>query len=301
VLLLSPNGFVGSGVKRVLDSSHSLVTLCRDDLDFRDTENLTSQIRDIAPYTVINAAGVVAGIQGNIDNPVNLLMSNTEISTSVLRSCHEVNVPRYIQYVSACVYPLNESNLSRPEDLGTGPIEPTSMSYATAKILAIEAVRAYRKQHKRDWFSVIPTNLYGPGDWNQSSGGHVIAMLMQKFVFAKNNGSDKVTVWGDGKSRRSFLHIDDLAKATDFILRQPPGCEPLINVSGDQEITIKDLSLLIREVTEFDGDIIFDSTKPNGARRKQLDDSYLRGKGWRKSVTLELGLRDYLKHFLKRS
>lgn len=295
---MSPDGFVGSGVKRVLDSPYSLVTLCREDLDFCDTENLTNRIRDIAPNTVINAAGGVAGIQGNIDNPVDLLMSNTEVSTSVLRASHEAKVPRYIQYASACVYPLNESTLSRPEDLGTGLIEPTSLSYATAKILAIEAVRAYRKQYEHDWISVIPTNLYGPGDWDHGSGGHVISMLMEKFVSAKNNGSDMVTVWGDGKSRRSFLHVDDLANSTEFMLRQPPGSEAVINVSGDQEITISDLALLIRDVTEFEGEIIFDSTKPSGARRKQLDDSYLRGKGWQPSVTLEMGLRDYLKHFL---
>lgn len=287
-------------MKRGLDPSFSLVTLRRKDLDFRDTENLTHRMRDIAPSIVINAAGGVAGIQGNIDNPVDLLMSNTEVTTSILRASHEAEVPRYIQYASACVYPLNESTLSRPVDLGTGPIEPTSLSYATAKILAIEAVRAYRTQHTYDWSTIIPTNLYGPGDWDHGSGGHVISMLMEKFVSAKDKGSDAVTVWGDGKSKRSFLHIDDLASATEFRLKQPPDNEAVINVSGDQEITIGDLALLIRDVTGFEGEVTFDSTKPNGARRKQLDDSYLRGKGWQPSVSLEMGLRDYLQHYLAR-
>jgi GDP-L-fucose synthase len=298
---LSPDGFVGSAMKRGFDSSLFLLTLSREDLDFRDTESLTHRIRDINPSIVINAAGRVAGIQGNIDNPVDLIMSNTDVTTSVLRASHEAGVSKYIQFASACVYPLNESTPSRPEDLGTGPIEQTSLSYATAKILAIEAVRAYRNQYKHDWLTVIPTNLYGPGDWDHGSGGHVISMLMEKFVSAKDDGSDAVTVWGDGNSRRSFLHIDDLANATQFMLKQSPDDQGVINVSGDQEISIRDLAFLIREVTRFKGGVIFDSTKPNGARRKQLDDSYLRGKGWQASVTLEAGLRDYLQHYLDRA
>lgn len=258
-------------------------------------------MRNIAPSIVINAAGGVAGIQGNIDNPVDLLMSNTEVTTSVLRASHAVGVPRYLQYASACVYPLNESTPSRPEDLGTGLIEQTSLSYATAKILAIEAVRAYRNQYKYDWVTIIPTNLYGPGDWDHGSGGHVISMLIEKFVSAKDKGSDAVTVWGDGKSKRSFLHVDDLANATEFLLKRTRGDQAVINVSGDQEITIGDLALLIRDVTGYEGEVIFDSSKPNGARRKQLDDSYLRGKGWQPNVTLEVGLKDYLQHYLARA
>lgn len=300
VLLLSPDGFVGSAIKRGFNSSNFLTALSRQEVDFCDTYELTRQIREISPSCIINAAGSVAGIQGNIDHPVDLIMSNTEVTTSVLRAAHAVSVSKYIQFASACVYPLNESTPSRPEDLGTGPIEQTSLSYATAKILAIESVRAYRNQYKHDWVTIIPTNLYGPGDWDHGSGGHVISMLMEKFVVAKKDGIDSVTVWGDGNSRRSFLHIDDLAEATQFILKQSPDDQAVINISGDQEISIGNLAFLIREVTGFEGEVIFDSTKPNGARRKQLDDSHLRSKGWQPSVTLEAGLRGYLQHYLAR-
>lgn len=301
VLLLSPNGFIGSAIKRKLGSSPSLVTLSRKDLDFRDTQALTVRIRDISPAIVLNAAGRVAGIQGNIDNPVDLLMLNTEITTSVLRACHEVGVPKLIQFASACVYPLNELTPSRPEDIGTGPIEQTSLSYATAKILAIEAVRAYRKQYNHDWVTLIPTNLYGPGDWDHGSGGHVISMLMEKFIATRDQQSETVTVWGDGKSKRNFLHVDDLASAVMFLLKQEPDNEVVINLSADQEIEIRDLAFLMRDITGFEGEVLFDTSKPNGARRKQLDDSHLRGKGWRPSVTLEDGLKDYLEHFMARA
>lgn len=301
VLLLSPDGFVGSAIKRNLGSVTSVVTLSRKDFDFRDTKVLIARIRDIDPSVVINAAGRVAGIQGNIDHPVDLIMLNAEITTSVLRASHEVGVARLIQFASACVYPLNELTPSRPEDIGTGLIEQTSLSYATAKIFAIEAVRSYRKEFNHDWLTLIPTNLYGPGDWDHGSGGHVISMLMEKFIFARDQHSEAVSVWGDGKSTRNFLHVDDLASAVQFLVKQESNNESVINVSGDQEITIKDLAFLMRDIVGYDREVQFDESKPNGARRKQLDDSYLRAKGWRPSVALEVGLRDYLERFVKRS
>lgn len=300
ILLLASGGFVGSAVKKIFDPSTPLVTLNRKDLDFRDTQQLTKLMREIDPGVVINAAGQVAGIQGNIDNPVGLIMSNTEVTTSVLRASHEAEVPKLLQFASACIYPLNESTPSRPEDIGTGPIERTSLSYATAKIFAIEAVRAYRNQYGHDWLTIIPTNLYGPGDWDHGSGGHVISMLMAKFVDANDQGSSSVTIWGDGTSRRSFLHIDDLAGAVAFFLRQSPGDQDVVNLSGDREVTINDLALLICRITGFKGEIVFDTTKPNGARRKLLDDSYLRGEGWQPKIVLEEGLVGYLDAYLAR-
>ena len=298
---MSPDGFLGSAIKRNLDSSLSVVTLSRNDLDFRDTHGLTSRIRDIDPDIVINAAGRVAGIQGNIDNPVELLMLNTEITTSILRVSHEVGVPKLIQFASACVYPLNELTPSPPEDIGSGRIERTSLSYATAKILAIEAARAYRIQYRHNWATLIPTNLYGPGDWDHGAGGHVISMLMEKFTVAREQESEAVTVWGDGISKRNFLHIDDLGSAVQFLVNQESEYEAVINLSGDQEITIRDLAHLMRDITGFEGEVLFDKTKPNGARRKHLDDSYIRGKGWRPSVSLENGLRDYLERYINRN
>ena len=301
ILLLSPDGFVGSAIRRKLDPMPTMVTLNRNDLDFRDTKILTEKVHAIEPDIVINASGRVAGIQGNIDNPVDLLMLNTELTTSVLRACHDVGVPKLIQFASACVYPLNELTPSRPEEIGTGTIEQTSLSYASAKILAIEAVRAYRKQFMHDWTTLIPTNLFGPGDWNHGSGGHVISMLIEKFIDAKKKKAKAVTVWGDGKSMRNFLHIDDLASAVRFLLEQEPYNEAVINLSGDQEITIRDLAMLIRDITGFEGEVLFDESKPNGARKKQLEDSFIRQKGWQPKISLREGLEDYLTGYLARN
>jgi GDP-L-fucose synthase len=299
-LLLAPDGFIGSAVNENWDSTFDLVTLNRKDIDFCNTKDLVNRISQIGPSVVINASGRVAGIQGNLDNPVELLVENTEVSMSILRACHESNVSRLIQFASACVYPLNEITPSKPEEIGTGQIEPTSLSYATAKILALEAVRAYRTQYQHDWITIIPTNLYGPGDWSHGSGGHVIAMLIEKFIHAKNIGDDEVSVWGDGKSKRNFLHVKDLAGAVQFILNNSLNDQPVVNLSGNQEIDIRELAFLIRDIVGYSGEVLFDPTKPNGARRKQLDDSYLRNKGWAPKMNLEAGLEDYLRHYLAR-
>lgn len=299
-LLLAPDGFIGSAVNKNWESTSDLVTLNRKDIDFCNTKDLANHISQIGPSLVINASGRVAGIQGNLDNPVELLVENTEVSMSILRACHMSNVSRLIQFASACVYPLNEITPSKPEEIGTGQIEPTSLSYATAKILALEAVRAYRSQYHHDWMTIIPTNLYGPGDWSHGSGGHVIAMLIEKFIHAKNTGNDKVFVWGDGKSKRNFLHVKDLTRAIQFISNNSLSDQAIVNLSGDQEIEIRELALLIGNIVGYSGEIIFDTTKPNGARRKQLDDSYLRSKGWAPKINLEAGLEDYLRHYLAR-
>lgn len=299
-LLLAPDGFVGSAVSKNWDSPLELVTLSRKDIDFCNFNELADRIGQIGPSVVINASGRVAGIQGNLDSPVELLLENTELSLSVLRACHKSNVRKFIQFASACVYPLNEVTPSKPEDIGTGLIEPSSSSYAMAKILALEAVRAYRTEYHHEWITIIPTNLYGPGDWNHGSGGHVIAMLMEKFIHAKNIGDNKVIVWGDGKSKRNFLHVKDLAGSVQFILNHSLSDEAIVNASGNQEIEISELAFLIRKIVGYNGEIIFDTTKPSGARRKQLDDIYLRNRGWAPKINLEEGLQDYLENYLAR-
>ena len=302
VLLLSPHGFIGSAIERNWRLTNMpLITLSRNDLDFRNSSDLTSLLREINPSIVINAAGRVAGIQGNIDNPADLLMLNVEVSTSVLRACHEANIPRLIQFASACVYPVNEFGPSKTCEIGGGHIEDTSLGYASAKILAIEAVRAIRKQYGRDWLTLIPTNLYGTGDWGHGTSGHVISMLLEKFVNAKKLGSSSVTVWGDGKSKRNFLHVDDLSSAVEFIVSSSQIDQPIVNLSGDLEIEVTELAFLIREITGFGGEILFDTSKPNGARRKQLDDSYLRNMGWMPNTQLKEGITQYLKDYLERN
>ncbi len=216
ILLLGSEGFIGGAMKRVLEPLEDLRALTRADVDLTDYKMVAEILEEFKPRTVINAGGRVAGIQGNIDFPADLMLDNTEISISVLRACHERSIPMVIQFASACVYPLNDLHASKPDEIGTGKIEQTSASYAMAKIHAIEMVRAYRKQYQHDWYTFIPSNLYGPGDWNHGSGGHVAAMLMEKFITAKRDHKSSVEVWGDGHSKRNFLHVDDLADAVKF-------------------------------------------------------------------------------------
>lgn len=300
ILLLGSEGFIGGAMKRMLNPMEEFHALTRADVDLADHRMVLEVLKEFKPRIVINAAGRVAGIQGNIDFPADLMLDNTEVSISVLRACHEVSIPIVIQFASACVYPLDEVRASRPEDIGTGKIEQTSASYATAKIHAIEMVRAFRRQYGHNWCTFIPTNLYGPGDWNHGSGGHVAAMLMEKFIVAKREQRSSVEVWGDGLSNRTFLHVDDLADAVNFYLQTAHWEDDAVNVSGDQEISIGDLANMICRIVGFEGSIVFNELMPNGARRKLLDDSYLRGLGWRPSIELNEGLISYFKEYSER-
>jgi GDP-L-fucose synthase len=300
ILLLGSGGFVGSTTRKVIGPVKELLSITREDVDLRDVTALTRRIKDFAPDVVINAAGSVAGIQGNIDHPVDLMLANSDVSAAVMRACHQAKVSRMLQFASACVYPLNDYQALSPEALGSGIIERTSASYATSKIFAMELASAFNRQYGYNWITLIPTNLYGPGDWNHGSGGHVIAMLTERFLVAKRLHEESVNVWGDGQSLRNFLFIDDLAHAVDFLIERPRLEENVINLSSDEEVSIRELANRISALSGFEGEIIFDTTKPNGARRKLLDDSYLRSAGWKPSISLDQGLQIYLDEFSAR-
>ena len=229
-----------------------------------------------------------------MDFPVELMTANVLVSTTVMKVCHEFNVPVLIQFASACVYPIDELQPSKPSDIGSGRIETTSASYANAKLFAIELAGAYRKQYRHNWITVIPTNLYGLGDWNHGSSGHVVSMLTEKFNMAIKARSEEVQIWGDGQSLRNFLHVEDLAEAAQFIIEKEIDDTNIVNVAGDQEISIRQLASLIQQLSGFQGKLVFDESKPNGARRKILDDTFLRDLGWKPSVDLQKGLENYI-------
>ena len=297
VIVLGSQGLIGAAVSSKLINDFEVVELNRSSLDFRETNKLVDILANLAPFAVINTAGRVAGIQGNIDSPADLILENTEVSSSIMRACHMQNIKNYIQYASACVYPLNSSEDSRVEDLGTGKIESTSQSYATAKIFAIECARAFRIQFGYNWTTLIPSNVYGPRDQESGLNGHVISMLVQKFMDATLHGRSEVQIWGDGMSTRNFLHVDDLASATSFLLKLDHQSEAVINLNGPAEISILALAEMIRNFTGFKGDLVWDESKPNGARKKNLDDSYLKSRGWNPKISLSHGLHDYVNQF----
>ena len=215
-MLLGSGGFIGSAIKRRLAGDNELCALTRSDFDLTDESALRRVLQEFNPEIVVNAAGKVAGIQGNMDFPVELMTLNVSVSTAVMRVCHQLNIPTLIQFASACVYPIDEVHPSKPSDIGSGKIETTSASYANAKLFAIELASAYRKQYGRNWITVIPTNLYGLGDWDHGSSGHVVSMLIGKFNLATKAQNAEVEIWGDGESLRNFLHVDDLAGAVQF-------------------------------------------------------------------------------------
>jgi GDP-L-fucose synthase len=295
ILLFGADGFIGKSISKELSKFSFYSGLTRNNLDVCEYSKVKQVILDFKPTIVINTTGKVAGIQGNIDSPVSLMRDNSENILSITKACHELKIEKMIQFASACVYPLNEINSSMPEDLGTGIIEQTSKSYATSKIFGIELFNSYRKQFGYKWSTIIPTNLYGVGDWNTDTNGHVIAMLVRKFISAKQKKLSQVEVWGDGQSLRNFLNVTDLAEATSFFILNEMFDNEITNISGEKEVSIEELALIIKKVIEYQGELIFDKTKPNGARRKILNDDLIRSLGWIPKVSLDRGITEYIK------
>ena len=298
ILVFGADGFIGAAISKEFSIFDSYMGLTRRDLDVCDYSEVKKSITDFEPTIVINATGKVAGIQGNIDSPVNLMRDNSENILSITKACHELKILKLIQFASACIYPLNELSASKPEDLGTGIIEQTSKAYAISKIFGVELFDSYRKQFGHQWSTIIPTNLYGVGDWNTGKDGHVIAMLARKFIEAKLKKLPQVDVWGDGKSLRSFLNITDLAAATKFFVSRDMFSCPITNLNGEKEVSIYDLAHLIKNATEYSGEIIFDISKPNGARRKSINDDAIRKLGWEPKISLSQGITKYVKELV---
>lgn len=295
IVLLGSDGFIGSSIERRLKNRSDFVGLNKNQLNVLNESNLLSILKELQPSLVINAVGKVGGIQKNIDSPAELMMVNVKTNLSIMNACHEMEIRNLIQFASACIYPLNEERGLKESDLGTGLIEQSSKGYAQAKIFGLESYEAFNSQHGYNWQTIIPTNLYGTGDWHTDSGGHVIAMLASKFLNAKNNRQKTVEIWGDGKSLRNFLNVDDLSAAVDFYINLQSPVASVINISGDKELSILELADIIKNIVGFEGEVVFDLSKPSGARRKLLDDSYFRSFGWKPRIKLEEGLRTYIK------
>ena len=296
IVLLGSDGFIGSSLSRRFKQRTDFVAINKNQLDVLDESKLLDTLKELQPDIVINAIGKVGGIQKNIDSPADLMMINIKTNLSIINSCHKLGINTLLQFASACIYPLNEVRAMKESDIGTGVIEQSSKGYAQAKIFGLESYEAFNKQYGYSWKTIIPTNLYGIGDWHTDSNGHVIAMLANKFLIAKQKNYGTVEIWGDGKSLRNFLNIDDLSTGVDFYLNLQSASSSVINISGDKELSIMELANMIKNIVGFEGEVIFDLSKPNGARRKLLDDSYLRSFGWEPQIKLEDGLRDYVKN-----
>lgn len=285
-------GLVGSAIIRRLerDGFRKLLVRTRAELDLQDAAGVRAFYREHQPEYVFIAAAKVGGIQANSTWPVQFLRDNLAIALNLLDAAHLTGVTKLLYLGSSCIYPRQAPQPMKEEHLLTGLLEPTNEPYAIAKIAGIKLCQAYRRQYGAHFIGAMPTNLYGPHDNFDFNTSHVVPALLRRFHEAKVAGAPEVTVWGTGAPRREFLHVDDLADACVFLMQHYDGAEA-INVGVGEDITIRDLAHCIAAIVGFTGDIVFDSSKPDGTPRKLLDVSRLHALGWHARISLEEGLR----------
>jgi GDP-L-fucose synthase len=250
------------------------------------------------PDAVVDAAARVGGILANDSYPYTFLRENLIIQDNLIHASHEHDVQKFVFLGSSCIYPKHAEQPMKEESLLTGPLEPTNQWYAIAKIAGLKQCQALRKEHGRDYVSLMPTNLYGPGDNFDLETSHVLPAMIRKFHDAAEDGDRPVTLWGSGSPRREFLHVEDVADAVLFTLENELD-EHLYNVGSGREITIEGLAKLIQEITGHQGEIEWDRSKPDGTPRKLMDVSKMKGVGWEYSIGLEEGIRQTYEWFLE--
>ena len=280
-------------MRRVRDEAAQAVLrsgpLRERELDLRQSEAVERFIAQTKPDAVFIAAGKVRGIRANSTFPADFLTDNLAITLNTINAAYRCGVQKLVHLGSSCIYPRLATQPMTPEMLLSGPIEPTNQWYAVAKIAGIKLCEAYRLQHGADFVSVMPTNLYGPGDNYHPQDSHVPAALIRRFHEAKINGRPSVSVWGTGSPRREFLAVDDLADACVFVMKRYSDLQ-FLNVGSGEDITIADFARLVAEVVGFAGKIEFDVSRPDGAPRKLLDVSRINALGWRAHTSLRAGL-----------
>jgi GDP-L-fucose synthase len=292
------NGLVGSAIVRALGKGNYPQPIVRDrrELDLRDQRAVKSLFSAERPDVVFLAAAHVGGIGANNVYRWDFLADNLEIQTNVLRAALDHGTERVVFFGSSCIYPKVTPQPIREEYLLTGPLEPTNEPYAIAKIAGLKQVEAANAQHGRNWVSIMPTNLYGPGDNFDLEGSHVLPAMLAKFHSAAQAGSRGVVqLWGDGKPRREFLHVDDLAAAAFCILES--GERGLYNVGYGSDITVAELAERVAKITGFEGAVEWDASRPNGTMQKLLDSSKIRSLGWSAQISLDEGLKSTYEWF----
>jgi GDP-L-fucose synthase len=286
-------GLVGSAIWRRLeaDGYTSLVGRTSAEVDLRDREATFDLLRELRPRYLVLAAARVGGILANDQYPAEFLSDNLRVQLNVMDAAQETDVERLVFLGSSCIYPKLAPQPIKEEYLMTGPLEPTNDAYAIAKIAGILQVQSARKQYGRHWISAMPTNLYGPGDNFSPATSHVLPALIRRYVDAKETGLERVTNWGSGTPRREFLHVDDLARAIVLLMEEYDSPET-INVGTGEDQSIREIAELVAKVVGYEGEIAWDTSKPDGMPRKLLDVQRLKALGWRPTTSLEDGLRD---------
>lgn len=308
VLVVGHRGMVGSAIVRRLSGLgyQNIMTLGREDADLLDQKAVRAYFDTHQVSQVYLAAARVGGIHANNTCPADFIYDNLMIQANVIEAAHHAGVQKLLFLGSSCIYPKLAEQPMREETLLTGTLESTNEPYAIAKIAGIKLCESYNRQHGRDYRSVMPTNLYGPHDNYHPDNSHVIPALLRRFHDAVEQSVEEVTIWGSGKPRREFLHVDDMAAASVHVMEldseaYKANTQPMlshINVGTGVDCTIRELAETIAKVTGFKGTLSFDVSKPDGTSRKLMDVSRLESMGWKASIKLEDGLRDAYQWFV---
>jgi GDP-L-fucose synthase len=299
IFVAGHRGLVGSAILRQLQQAgfRTLLTATREQLDLRDQAAVNYWFQANRPDLVYLVAGTVGGILANSTRPAEFIYDNLLIHATVVHAAHTFKTRRLLYLGSSCIYPREASQPMTEAQLLMGALEPTNESYAIAKIAGIKLCQAYRTQYGDDFISAMPTNLYGPGDNFDLTSSHVVPALIRKFHEARIADEDEVVIWGTGRPRREFLHVDDLASACLFLMERYAEAQH-INVGTGEDLSIRELAELVRAIVHPGSRLVFDTSKPDGMPRKLLDVSRLHALGWRHRIGLEEGIRSTYDWFL---
>lgn len=305
IYLAGHRGLVGQALYRGLQSRgySNILVQAHTELDLCDQQATQLFFKEHRPEFVILAAARVGGIQANALKPANFIYENLAISLNAIESARVTGVKKLLYLGSSCIYPKMAQQPIQENSLLTGPLEPTNEPYAIAKIAGLKLCESYNRQYGTDYMSVMPTNLYGPGDNFNLETSHVLPALLRKCHEAKKRGDAAMTVWGSGTPRREFLHVDDLADACIFLMQEKcaQDLDCTVNIGTGEDITIRALAELIQEVVAFEGRLEFDASKPDGTPRKQLNVDVMKKLGWQAKRSLRSGIQETYEWFLKQS
>jgi GDP-L-fucose synthase len=300
IFVAGHRGMVGSALVRRLaaEGYPNLITRSRQELDLTDQAAVNRFFESEKIDVVLLAAARVGGILANATRPGEFIYENLVIETNVIHAAYRAKVERLVFFGSSCIYPKQCPQPIREEYLLSSPLEPTNDAYAIAKIAGVKLCDAYNREYKTQYVALMPTNLYGPNDNYDLNSSHVLPALLRKAHEAKLNGDASLTVWGSGTPRREFLHVDDLASATLFVLEHDVTAG-LFNVGVGEDLSVRELAECICQVVGFDGELVFDAAKPDGTPRKLLDVSRLAQMGWRATIGLEDGIASTYRDFVE--
>ena len=290
IVVAGGTGLAGSAIVRAYKGlGEEVIPVGRQVVDLLDRDATFKFIKDVKPSLVIDAAAKVGGIGANNSFPVEFLADNLRIQSNLMEAAHASDVENFIFLGSSCIYPRDCAQPIKEEYLLTGPLEETNSAYAVAKIAGIELIKSFRKEYGRKWISLMPTNLYGPGDNFELAGSHVLPAFIRRFIEAAEKGVQVETLWGTGSPKREFLHVDDLAQAVLHLGSNYDSSEH-INIGTGEDLSIKELAELVADLAGFKGDIAWDSSKPDGTPRKVLDVSKAKALGWTPKISLRDGV-----------